>query len=242
MEMINCPQCGLAKPVGTKKCDCGFNFRETELKTDEQEKEETIQKLYNFVVHEMKAGNDKNTIVKKLVGMGMDEGIASNFIDNAHSAISKVAEQEQITSDSLIPAIFGGCIAAIVGGAIWGAIVIVTKYAIGFMAVGVGFLAGYGVVLFARGKRGIVLQIIAVLSSVLGIVVGHYFIFYYYLREGLVKEYGEAIKLGLSMFSVDTVQYFLENIISTMDGYDVLWFVLAIITAWKVPKGLGLKV
>jgi uncharacterized membrane protein YsdA (DUF1294 family) len=65
----------------------------------------------------------------------------------------------------------GGLIAAIVGAVIWGAITVLTKFQIGWMAVGVGFLVGYTVRILGKGVSssfGVVGAVCALLGCVLG--------------------------------------------------------------------------
>ena len=62
------------------------------------------------------------------------------------------AFMEQLTSEQRLPmGILGGIIAALVGAAIWAGVTVATKYQIGWMAVGVGFLVGYTVRALGRG-------------------------------------------------------------------------------------------
>lgn len=76
-----------------------------------------------------------------------------------------------------------GLVAALIGAALWAGITIVTKYQIGWMAVGVGFLVGFAVRQFGRGiepRFGYLGAALALLGcglgnlfAVLGIVAGH---------------------------------------------------------------------
>ena len=47
-----------------------------------------------------------------------------------------------------------GAVAAVAGGAVWAAVAIITHLAIGYVAIGVGYLAGFGVWLGAGRKKG----------------------------------------------------------------------------------------
>ncbi len=67
-------------------------------------------------------------------------------------------------------AIAGGLIGAIVGGVAWGYLVKSTEMELGIAAIGVGLLAGFGVALFARGKGGVPLQVIAAAAAAIGIL------------------------------------------------------------------------
>lgn len=60
--------------------------------------------------------------------------------------------------------ILGGVVGALVGALAWGAITAFTKYQIGFMAVGVGFLTGCGVRYLGKGMDQIYGFVGAVLS------------------------------------------------------------------------------
>lgn len=67
--------------------------------------------------------------------------------------------------------VVAGLGAAIVGAAIWAAITAATDYQIGFMAIGVGFLAGFAVRLVGKGAEpifGIAGAVLALLGCALG--------------------------------------------------------------------------
>jgi hypothetical protein len=102
-------------------------------------------------------------------------------------------------------------------------------------------LCGTVVVLFSRGKRGRPLQIIAVLSSVLGILIGKYVAFSHYLKEAIGNEYGQDAASEITIFSSKAVEFFGENLRSLVGGFDILWIVFAVLTAWRIPKGFGNK-
>ena len=202
---------------------------------------EALEKLCAFVIEQMKAGADKSTISQKLVEMGVDRNNAAQVVETIHAQIVKAAEEEQLMDSSILPALFGGGLATVVGGVIWGLIVIATGYVIGFMAWGIGLLSGFAVVLFSKGRRGTPLQIIAVLSSVLGIAVGKYVTFFHFFKEAILKKYGAEIASNVSIFSEEVIYIFIDGIGSMVSGFDILWVILAVITAWRIPKGIGIK-
>lgn len=51
---------------------------------------------------------------------------------------------------SLMMGITGGFLGAAIGAVLWAVITVLTKYQIGYMALGVGFLAGFGVKLLEK--------------------------------------------------------------------------------------------
>jgi hypothetical protein len=137
---------------------------------------------------------------------------------------------------SLLPAVVGGVFAALLGGALWAVLVVVSGYEIGFAAIGIGFLSGFGVLLFSRGSKGPLFQVIAALTSVLGVAAGKYGYYFYYLKEAVGEEYGMEVAANVRLFSVDLLQAFVMDAGSFLGGLDILWVALAMATAWKIPS------
>jgi hypothetical protein len=170
--------------------------------------------------------------------MGMEVSGAGSIAQPTSAYIPKGPDSGQI---AILPALFGGGLAAAVGGGIWALIVILTGYVIGYMALGIGLLCGYAVVLFSKGGKGVPLQVVAVLSSVLGIVIGKYGTFFHFLKKAVAKQHGEAVAANVSLFSEKVLQVFVYNIGSRLSGFDILWVLLAVITAWSIPKATAAK-
>lgn len=203
---------------------------------------EATKKLVQFVVQQIRKGSDKWTISGQLTDSGMDRADSDRFVDAVYAEVMKTAVLEQPTAGSFVWGLAGGLIAALIGGMAWGLIVKWTDYEIGFMAWGLGLLAGFIVVRFSRGKKGVLLQLIAVLSSILGIAVGKYFIFGHALRQVVLQQYGPESAAKVSVLSEKVFAFFLQSLPKMTSGYDALWVVLAVITAWRIPKALGIKV
>jgi len=64
---------------------------------------------------------------------------------------AEVFHQRLVTEQNMPMGILGGALAALVGAAVWAGVTVATKYQIGWMAVGVGFLVGFIVRLLGRG-------------------------------------------------------------------------------------------
>ena len=137
---------------------------------------------------------------------------------------------------TLVPAVIGGVLASLAGGAAWAALVVISGYEIGFAAVGIGFLSGFGVVLFSRGGVGPLFQVIAALTSVLGVAAGKYGYYAYYLKQAVAEEYGMEVAANVKLFSVGVLQSFMMDASSFLGGFDILWVALAVVTAWKIPS------
>lgn len=202
---------------------------------------EASKKLVAFVVNEIQAGSSDGQITDKLVDMGLERAQARTFVHELRGQVLEAAEREVLTSGSVIKALIGAAIAAVLGGVVWGLIVLATDYEIGFMAIGIGLLAGLSVN-YLSGKRGPALQVVAVLAAVAGIVVGKYFTFYSVFRDLVGLELGPDAAQGVSFFSPFLMGTFISSIPAIASPYDILWIILAVVAAWRLPRGLGLSV
>lgn len=170
-----------------------------------------------------------------------------------------------------------GVAAAVLGGAVWAAIVVLANVEVGYVAIGVGWLTAMAVVLGAGGRKGVNLQVIAVACAILGLLLGKYFAVAHYVREGVrkgivefeqeaaqarsaaaarTKEASPAEKAEITkaLASIDEVRtrlseyaeasYFspllfrpvCETIPEVVSFFDLLWVVLALGIAWRVPR------
>ena len=118
---------------------------------------------------------------------------------------------------------------------ICGLIVILTEYEIGIAAWGIGFFAGFGVVRFAGGAKGTPLQIVAVLSSLLGIVIGKYISYAYFFKQAVEDRFD----VDISYFASEIFRAFRENLGDVFGGFDLVWAVFAIATAWQMARPSG---
>jgi hypothetical protein len=190
-----------------------------------------------LVAEQTRAGTDKETIAAMLEDRGLDRVQARGFVDTVYPQLARVAEEERYTGSALGPGIAGGLIAAVVGGFLWGLIVILSEYEIGIAAWGIGFLAGFGVVRFAGGAKGTPLQVVAVVSSVLGIVIGKYISYAYFFKQAV----SDRFDVDISYFDSEIFRAFRENLGDVFGGFDLIWAGLAVVTAWQLtrPSGFG---
>jgi hypothetical protein len=147
-----------------------------------------------------------------------------------------LVREERPAAAALLPALAAGIVAAVMGGVVWGLIVKWTDYEVGFVAWGIGFLVGLAVVTAAR-TRGLVLQVVAVLCALLGILIGKYLSFVWVLQNAAADEFGEGV--DIPVFSMDTFDLFRDNLDTVFGWIDLLWVGLAVVTAWRAlqPEG-----
>jgi hypothetical protein len=204
--------------------------------SEERPKREPNDEDVAFIAEQMRAGAEQEAIAGMLQERGLDRMQARNLVDTVYPELVRAAEAERYSPSALGPAIAGGLLAALVGGFAWGLIVILTDYEVGFVAWGVGFLAGLAVVRFAGGRKGVPLQVVAVVSSLLGIVLGKYISFAYFLKEAVKERFGEDI----SYFDSTIFNAFRDNLGDIFGGFDLIWAALAVITAWRLTSPSGI--
>lgn len=139
---------------------------------------------------------------------------------------------ERLSAGDITTAAVGGLIGAIVGGLLWGFLVAAIDTELGIVAIGIGVLAGFGVVLGARRKHGTPLQVIAGVAAIVGILFGKYF--------GFVQIVNKELGAGTaSVFDDRTFSAFMGIVGDLFGGFDLLWIFFAVYTAWRIPQGRG---
>ena len=121
-------------------------------------------------------------------------------------------------------ALLAGLVAALAGGLAWGLIVKWTDYEVGVVAWAIGFLTAAAVLRAAGGWKSAELQVVAVVSALLGILLGKYLGFAWTVQDEL------GIAAGL--LSGEMVSLFRENLSQIFGRFDLLWVGLAIASAW----------
>jgi len=122
----------------------------------------------------------------------------------------------------LMPAV-AALLAAIVGAVVWALIIVLAEYELGIIAWGIGILTAFAVSFFSP-KITPVQQIIAVIASLIGIALGKFTAYSYILNDGMD-----------GLFSSDSFTFFTDNIIELSAPMDILFIVLAVVTAWQLP-------
>jgi hypothetical protein len=133
--------------------------------------------------------------------------------------------------DEVLPrAIALGALGGLLGAAVWAVVLIVTDFEIGYLAVLVGFLSGYGVKYGARGAGSRRLQKVAVACTLVGLIAAKYLVFAHFCSAAAAKE-----GVSLSYFSPGLLLMFPRAIVSMLSPFDLLWVFIAFSSAWRVP-------
>lgn len=131
---------------------------------------------------------------------------------------------------NIIMALILGSISGVVAGVIWYYLSILTGYQIGYVAIGVGFIIGWAVVIGSGNKRGMGLQLMSAVITLVTLFVSEYFITLHYILQYMLKLPGYS---GELFFPSPFEPSMLESIISPMG---LLIWGIGIYFAYSIPK------
>ena len=120
-------------------------------------------------------------------------------------------------------------IGALLGAGVWAGVAVATNYEIGWIAWGLGALAGAGMALGHDDKDGTAAGITAAGISIAGILAAKFFIYQHF--KGIIDESGVPLEM-LEQMSGESLGF--GAMFSPMDG---LFFLLAVGTAYKLGSG-----
>ncbi len=128
-----------------------------------------------------------------------------------------------------VGALIGGGGAGLVGAGIWYAIAAFTGYEVGYIAWGIGFIVGFGAAM--GGKVGTPANgLLAAVLSAASILLGKFLATRAAIADYLVEEGIDA---------APTTSMVMEILPETLGIIDIVFFGLALYTAWQVASGGG---
>lgn len=147
-----------------------------------------------------------------------------------------VVEEDNTHFGHVIMALIGGLIGAILGAAVWGLVAMLTEYEVAYIAILVGFLAGGGAVLFSGRRRGLAIQIVAVLCALVGIALGKYAAVYLLGMNAFLNEGGTINEMleFLPPLSGETFNLILADIQAAGNFLDIVFVFVAVAAAFSV--------
>jgi len=153
--------------------------------------------------------------------------------ENTHSTTEiKVNENklntyiEKLKLEQNLPmGVLAGLLASLVGGLLWAAITIITEYQIGYMAIAVGFIVGYGVRYMGKGLDQIY-GVIGAFFALLGCLLGNFF--------SIVGFAANEMEMGY-METLNYIDYAVipEVMGETFSPIDLLFYGIAIYEGYK---------
>ena len=163
---------------------------------------------------------------------GSKSVLLSYFSLRIINGIIKFIKKGEINMESnkFGPAVSLALIASVVGGIIWGLIAIYANYEIGVVAWAIGLMAGYAVTMPSKENITTAHNLVAVISSLIGIILGKYLFFAYQFSEAFID---------VRMFSWETISAFPEYFDILFGMMDIVFILLAVVTAWQIPARIA---
>lgn len=193
--------------------------------------------IVNLVYDRIRHGDSPAQVAARLQGHGMSPEDARVAMKALAEEYVRLSEEERIDGFGAIAAgLVAGLMGAAIGAAGWGYITTATGREIGYAAWAIGLLTGFSVLLGSGGKRGLALQMVSALTAALGVAAGKYFCLHHYLVIAVSKQQGAKIAAALDPFSSKVAEMILARLKAGFTHFDAIWIVLAVITAWSIPK------
>jgi hypothetical protein len=145
-------------------------------------------------------------------------------IDLAKAAAFKA----QVEAKQNLPlGILGGVVGALVGAAVWAGVTVTTQFQIGWLAVGVGFLAGYSVRMLGKGVSK-TFGVVGALCALLGVLTGNLLsICGFYAAEESVSIFPVIVTV------LSQPAGWVEMLVATSTPMDILFYGLAVFEGYK---------
>jgi hypothetical protein len=141
---------------------------------------------------------------------------------------------------SVSGAILGGLGGAMLGAIAWWGIIRATGYELGLIAIGVGVLAGLGVLKF--GGRGQSMQIIGGACALVGIFVGRILFYFFGFEDAVIDE---LVKQGVSLDEARAAMEIAKSegalsltmfIKESSSAMDIVMLAIGLFEGWRIPR------
>ena len=178
------------------------------------------------------------TIGERHAYKGKDEADVY-FCDSCLFTVNQQLDDET-KNPNLLVALLLGLLAGLAGGAVWFVITCVTQWTIGYVAIGLGWLVGQGIIKGAGGKKGPILQIMAAAITLVSIVITEIFVVCHFIVEALHKEGSTTANafdmLLLGIQNEGFISFFSNIFPEILSPIGLLIWGFGIWTAYNVPK------
>ena len=154
---------------------------------------------------------------------------------NCAAQLNQVIARNRVAPAPFLAAAGAGLLAALAGAAAWAAIVHITHWSIGYLALAIGYAVGKAVH-FASGKRrGVPLQWLAAILAAASVVLGKVAIVSWDIVDLLHAN-------GTDVTVQRIIQLLQENARSIGQPFDLVWMAFAAYPAWRLCKAPNISI
>ena len=149
--------------------------------------------------------------------------------------VADASPKQPATTGDIIGGLLAGIVAAVLATGIWYGVVAVTQYQVGLVAIAVGFVVGYGVVLGANRRGSVVLVAISVVLTLLALVISEYLIVAHFVGQELAAE-------GLTLELIQPPDFIISVVMESVqaDPLTLAFWAIALFQAFAIPsRSLG---
>jgi hypothetical protein len=138
----------------------------------------------------------------------------------------EMAMEKFRSEQNLTGGVFAGLVGALAGAVIWAMITVFTKYQIGWMAVGVGFLVGIAIRTIGKGMDK-VFGIVGAAMALLGCLLGNLFTVCYFVSVAEKMDFFDVLaRLNLTVIA---------NLLrATFNPMDLLFYAIAVYEGYRL--------
>ena len=168
----------------------------------------------------------------------LDDRVSSGdreFCRACHASLRAELEQAfaaQSSDVNYVNAAVGAVLGGVIGVLAWWGFTALTHWAVGLLAVAIGFLVGYGAVRFSGGKRSAGLQLLSISVALASYFCATYLVNMTFINKAFADE-GNAFRIGFPPSSLDV----LVRVVTAGFGVmDLVFLAIVVYEAWKIPK------
>jgi len=132
-------------------------------------------------------------------------------------------------------AFIGGILGGIIGILVWWGVSVVTGWAIGIIAIVIGFAVGKGIVIFSGGRRSQRLQIMSAVISILSFIYASYLV-----TRSIILQASPEQGLEIILTLLPDPILFIQVLQAGFEFFDLIFLAIVVYQAWKIPAPIKL--
>jgi hypothetical protein len=160
-------------------------------------------------------------------------GVGALVVGGPLAGPGEAQPHRSASTNDILGGLLAGLVAAVLATGLWYAVVAVSHYQLGIIAIVVGFLVGQGVVLGAGRRGSIVLVGISVVLTLLALVISEYLI--------IAKFVGDSLAVGESLELIQPPTIVLDVVAASVQAepLTLAFWAIALFQAFTIPARLS---